>query len=132
MKTTEEFIEQNWMHFRDYCWVSMDQDGQWYLHRRKPSLEGVSFFSTSSIPLFEIYPAQDWTKSCQQIKKTASPADWVGKLCWFWDFSEDNPAIGVLSEYRAKTYSFIDRRNTEWRHCRPLTEDELKNPISNE
>lgn len=128
MKTIKEFIEQNWMHFRDR-WVAMDQDGRWYLHRYKPSLGMSSFLSAPSIPLLEISPVEVWTKSCQQIKKPTTPADWVGKLCWFWDSPEDDPVIGVLNEYKASTYSFLDSRRTAWRHCRPLTEEEMKNLI---
>ena len=49
----------------------------------------------------------------------------IGKLCWFWDFKDEDKQIGVLVKISA-TISCPYRSGYTWyQHCRRLTPEEV-------
>lgn len=55
-------------------WVAMDKNGEWWWFRDKPVFEGVNwqpYFNSDChclYELFDIAPADDWTKSLIRVK----------------------------------------------------------------
>ena len=133
MKTIEQWIEQNWMHFRD-CWVVMNEKKEWWVSYRKPEKGDDTWRAPNMwvFPIEDIEPVSDWTKSLQQIKKPVNPNDWIGKLCWFDNNRGCEPVVGILREVVDGFFVYRDDVDTIWERCRPLTEEEMKNLISKE
>jgi hypothetical protein len=59
-----------------------------------------------------------------------------GRLCWVWDYSENellrNQAITVINRYSIEEKLFINNRNVPWRYAAPLTNDEIKQFLTQE
>jgi hypothetical protein len=59
-----------------------------------------------------------------------------GRLCWVWDDPENellrNQAITVINRYSIEEKLFINNRNVPWRYAAPLTNDEIKQFLTQE
>ena len=61
-----------------------------------------------------------------------------GRLCWVWDNYLDEPCdsmqrtITVINRYSVEEKLFISIRNVPWRYAAPLTNDEIKQFLTQE
>ena len=87
------------------------------------------FFNTDSLYLFyncTIDFSQKDSKLYVEVEEPVKEVleEDIGKLCWFWDFTEDDKQIGVLVELDTDSCPYNDGY-TYYRHCRRATPAEI-------
>lgn len=65
------------------------------------------------------------------ITRPENPKDWIGKLCWFWDYDDTKKGLGVLLEIEDEqqypyktTVSLVG--GTFYKHCSPVKREEIE------
>lgn len=61
-----------------------------------------------------------------EITRPADEAQWIGKLCWFWDKNEQ-PFIAVLKKIMLESrYKYTTTDEEGYKYCRPVRRDEVQ------
>lgn len=61
-----------------------------------------------------------------EITRPVDEAQWIGKLCWFWDKNEQ-PFIAVLKKIMLESrYKYTTTDEEGYKYCRPVRRDEVQ------
>lgn len=116
-------------------WIAKDIDGNIYVYNNKPYKNERDCFweetgdksCYAEIP-FDIKEFKDkhWEECL--IEREHDYSDWIGKLCWFWEFGTSDKVLGVLGGYKkGDVFPFHNGNNTcPYTHCAPVRKDEVE------
>ena len=64
-----------------------------------------------------------------QITRPVDESDWIGCLCWFWNYEKDSPGLGHLKAIDDQNvdYKYIKKETKiGYKNCRPVRRGEIK------
>lgn len=101
----------------------------------------IEYKPNNMLSFWEKHPdtiAPDWNNSQLQFRIIREWYDNIpkqGRLCWVWDnylFEPCERVITVINRYSIEEKLFISLRNVPWRYAVPLTDDEIKQFLTQE